>query len=66
MTQYGKLAAVYDWLTPEELTVLHSDLTQLQDCHGAAACWAAGHLTWPFALRRRHHRASLNAKIARS
>jgi hypothetical protein len=46
--------------------VLHSDLTQLQDCHGAAACWAAGHLTWPFALRRRHHRASLNAKIARS
>jgi N-acetylglucosamine-6-sulfatase len=54
------------WLTPEELTVLHSDLTQLQDCHGAAACWAAGHLTWPFALRRRHHRASLNAKIARS
>jgi len=31
-------------LPPAELERLHNDLARLEDCHGAAACWAAGHV----------------------
>jgi N-acetylglucosamine-6-sulfatase len=53
-------------LSPEELATLHAELTRLQDCHGAAACWAAGHLPATSAAVHRRHRRSLNAKIAAS
>jgi N-acetylglucosamine-6-sulfatase len=53
-------------LSPVQLASLHADLTQLEDCHGATACWAAGHLQAMFALGHRRHRGSLNAKIAAS
>ncbi len=43
-------------LSPEELETLHADLTRLEDCHGAAACWAAGHLQATFAAGHRRHR----------
>jgi N-acetylglucosamine-6-sulfatase len=29
---------------PARLAALHATLTALQNCHGAAACWAAGHI----------------------
>ena len=53
-------------LSAEALATLHADLTQLEDCHGAAACWAAGHLQAGFALGNRRPRRSLNAKITTS
>jgi arylsulfatase A-like enzyme len=31
-------------LSPAQLTALHAQLARLEDCHGAAACWAAGHV----------------------
>jgi N-acetylglucosamine-6-sulfatase len=31
-------------LTPDQLALLHAELTRLEECHGPAACWAAGHL----------------------
>jgi arylsulfatase A-like enzyme len=59
-------------LSPTELATLHSDLSTLEQCHGEASCWPAGHLQAVFARshqepgshRRRHRR--LNAKIAGS
>ncbi|MCD2192458.1 sulfatase [Actinomycetospora endophytica] len=29
---------------PERLAALHATLTALENCHGTAACWAAGHV----------------------
>ena len=31
-------------LTADQLDHLHAELLRLEDCHGAAACWTAGHL----------------------
>ncbi|MGZ4311910.1 MAG: sulfatase family protein [Solirubrobacteraceae bacterium] len=31
-------------LSPGQIDQLHAELTRLQDCHGSAACWAAGHV----------------------
>jgi arylsulfatase A-like enzyme len=37
-------------LLPDQLATLHAELTGLEDCHGAASCWAAGHVTGPGGL----------------
>jgi arylsulfatase A-like enzyme len=43
-------------LSVDELTALHAELTQYEQCHGASACWTAGHLQATVALRHRRHR----------
>jgi arylsulfatase A-like enzyme len=53
-------------LTPTDLATLHAQLTRFEACHGAADCWAAGHLPATIAVGNRRQRASLNAKIAGS
>jgi arylsulfatase A-like enzyme len=53
-------------LSAEDLSALHDDLERLEQCHGSASCWAAGHLEATFAIGRRRHRRRLNVKIAAS
>jgi arylsulfatase A-like enzyme len=53
-------------LSPVQLDTLHADLTQFQDCHGAADCWTAGHLQAVLAAGHRRHRRPLNANIGKS
>ena len=43
-------------LSADELAALHAELTQYEQCHGASACWTAGHLQATVALRHRRHR----------
>jgi arylsulfatase A-like enzyme len=31
-------------LLPAQVDQLHAELTRLQDCHGSASCWTAGHV----------------------
>jgi N-acetylglucosamine-6-sulfatase len=40
-------------LSPAELAALHTNLSQLEQCHGSAACWSAGHLQATVAIRHR-------------
>jgi N-acetylglucosamine-6-sulfatase len=53
-------------LSPADLAALHADLTRLEACHGAAACWAAGHLPATIAAVHPRRRRRLNAKIITS
>jgi arylsulfatase A-like enzyme len=53
-------------LSPTQLDTLHADLTRLQDCHGDATCWTAGHLQAVLAAGHRRHRGPLNANIGKS
>jgi N-acetylglucosamine-6-sulfatase len=53
-------------LSAAELTTLHAELQAYEDCHGAAACWTAGHVATTFAAGDRRRHRSLNAKIAES
>jgi N-acetylglucosamine-6-sulfatase len=53
-------------LSPADLAALHADLTRLEACHGAAACWAAGHLPATIAAVHPRRRRRLNAKIVTS
>ena len=39
-------------LSPADLAALHADLTRFEQCHGTAACWAAGHLDATIAIHR--------------
>jgi arylsulfatase A-like enzyme len=43
-------------LSPAELDTLHAELTRFENCHGADACWTAGHLPAVFAPGHRRHR----------
>jgi arylsulfatase A-like enzyme len=43
-------------LSPTTLDLLHAELAALEGCHGADACWAAGHVGSPFVPLRRRRR----------
>ncbi|HEY1566453.1 MAG TPA: sulfatase [Solirubrobacteraceae bacterium] len=53
-------------LSPQALATLHADLRRLEECHGSASCWAAGHLEATFAIGRHQHRGRLNGNITAS
>ncbi len=53
-------------ISPADLAGLHADLTRLEECHGAAACWAAAHLPATIAAVRPRRRRTLNGKIVTS
>jgi N-acetylglucosamine-6-sulfatase len=53
-------------LSAAELATLHAELQAYEDCHGAAACWTAGHVQTTFAAGDRRRHRSLNAQIAES
>jgi N-acetylglucosamine-6-sulfatase len=53
-------------LSADDLATLHDELARLEACHGAASCWAAGHLDGTVALDRHRRRRVLNANIAAS
>jgi N-acetylglucosamine-6-sulfatase len=43
-------------LSPVDLGTLHAYLTRLEDCHGSAECWIAGHLPAGLAAGHLRHR----------
>jgi len=42
-------------LSENDLAMLHAELGRLEDCHGTASCWAAGHVRPPIVIANRRH-----------